>query len=84
MSTDEQAKAPITVFLLDDHELVRRGVKDLLEVTEISARRAAQPKPWREYHRCVLKSPFSTSTCRTGMELPSAEISDRSCPRSAV
>jgi two-component system response regulator DevR len=31
MSTDEQANAPITVFLLDDHELVRRGVKDLLE-----------------------------------------------------
>jgi two-component system, NarL family, response regulator DevR len=30
--TAETAGAPITVFLLDDHEVVRRGVKDLLEV----------------------------------------------------
>src|SRR6202012_4373764 len=27
----EQAKAPIAVFLMDDHEIVRRGVRDLLE-----------------------------------------------------
>ena len=27
----EQAKKPIAVFLLDDHEVVRRGVRDLLE-----------------------------------------------------
>ncbi len=26
-----QARTPITVFLLDDHEVVRRGVRDLLE-----------------------------------------------------
>jgi two-component system response regulator DevR len=25
------ARTPITVFLLDDHEVVRRGVRDLLE-----------------------------------------------------
>ena len=30
--TEEQTTAePITVFLLDDHEVVRRGIKDLLE-----------------------------------------------------
>ena len=29
-SGDEAAK-PIAVFLLDDHEVVRRGVRDLLE-----------------------------------------------------
>ena len=29
--TDEATVAPITVFLLDDHEVVRRGVRDLLE-----------------------------------------------------
>lgn len=28
---DEQAQEPIRVFLLDDHEIVRRGVRDLLE-----------------------------------------------------
>src|ERR1700752_1258834 len=28
---DEAASAPIAVFLLDDHEVVRRGVRDLLE-----------------------------------------------------
>ena len=27
----EAARAPIAVFLLDDHEIVRRGVRDLLE-----------------------------------------------------
>jgi two-component system response regulator DevR len=26
-----EVKAPIAVFLLDDHEIVRRGVRDLLE-----------------------------------------------------
>jgi hypothetical protein len=26
-----QARTPIAVFLLDDHEVVRRGVRDLLE-----------------------------------------------------
>jgi two-component system response regulator DevR len=29
--TDLKAGKPITVFLLDDHEVVRRGVRDLLE-----------------------------------------------------
>jgi DNA-binding NarL/FixJ family response regulator len=28
---DEHAQQPIRVFLLDDHEIVRRGVRDLLE-----------------------------------------------------
>ena len=27
----EAARAPIKVFLMDDHEIVRRGVRDLLE-----------------------------------------------------
>ena len=27
----EAARPPIAVFLLDDHEIVRRGVRDLLE-----------------------------------------------------
>jgi two-component system response regulator DevR len=30
-ATTDAAAAPITVFLLDDHEVVRRGVRDLLE-----------------------------------------------------
>src|SRR3954463_13622859 len=31
MSATDSAPAPVTVFLLDDHEIVRRGVADLLE-----------------------------------------------------
>jgi two-component system, NarL family, response regulator DevR len=31
MTTVSEAGAPITVFLLDDHEVVRRGLRDLLE-----------------------------------------------------
>jgi len=31
MSDDPQPTGPITVFLLDDHEIVRRGIKELLE-----------------------------------------------------
>jgi DNA-binding NarL/FixJ family response regulator len=31
MADQAQDKAPIKVFLLDDHEIVRRGVKELLE-----------------------------------------------------
>ena len=27
----DEARKPIAVFLLDDHEVVRRGVRDLLE-----------------------------------------------------
>ena len=30
-ASDGAARGPITVFLLDDHEIVRRGVKDMLE-----------------------------------------------------
>jgi RNA polymerase sigma factor (sigma-70 family) len=30
-SVDPQRTEPVTVFLLDDHEVVRRGVRDLLE-----------------------------------------------------
>jgi DNA-binding NarL/FixJ family response regulator len=29
--SDDAQRGPITVFLLDDHEIVRRGVKDMLE-----------------------------------------------------
>src|SRR6476620_8645978 len=29
--SSDEARPPITVFLLDDHEIVRRGVQDLLE-----------------------------------------------------
>lgn len=31
MSEDEAERSPIKVFLLDDHEIVRQGVRDLLE-----------------------------------------------------
>ena len=31
MSGDSQAQGKINVFLLDDHEIVRRGVRELLE-----------------------------------------------------
>ncbi|MEK0100331.1 DNA-binding response regulator, partial [Streptomyces sp. A475] len=31
-STDETVDRPVRVFLLDDHEVVRRGLHDLLDV----------------------------------------------------
>ncbi|HEX6932177.1 MAG TPA: response regulator transcription factor [Streptosporangiaceae bacterium] len=34
MNDNAAASAPIKVFLLDDHEIVRRGVKDLLEAED--------------------------------------------------
>jgi hypothetical protein len=30
-TSGDEARKPIAVFLLDDHEIVRRGVRDLLE-----------------------------------------------------
>ena len=30
-ASGDEARKPIAVFLLDDHEIVRRGVRDLLE-----------------------------------------------------
>jgi DNA-binding NarL/FixJ family response regulator len=33
-STTDDARTPIGVFLLDDHEIVRRGLKDLIEAEE--------------------------------------------------
>ena len=30
-ANDSGGTQPITVFLLDDHEIVRRGVRDMLE-----------------------------------------------------
>ena len=32
MSSGQEASAPIRVYLLDDHEIVRRGIRELLEV----------------------------------------------------
>jgi hypothetical protein len=29
--SNEEGRKPIAVFLLDDHEVVRRGVRDMLE-----------------------------------------------------
>jgi hypothetical protein len=37
-----EARKPIAVFLLDDHEVVRRGVRDLLAAPRTSA---AAPSP---------------------------------------
>jgi two-component system response regulator DevR len=34
MSRDDGADRPITIFLLDDHEIVRRGLRDLLEAED--------------------------------------------------
>lgn len=43
------------VFLLDDHEVVRRGIRDLLEPSRISsssARHRRLIKPWPAGRRC--------------------------------
>ena len=52
---DAPVNKPITVFLLDDHEIVRRGLIDLLDATTditvvgeaATARRGAAPDPGR-------------------------------------
>jgi hypothetical protein len=42
--TDTGLTRPITVFLLDDHEIVRRGLIDLLGTTAASPS-SAKPAP---------------------------------------
>src|SRR5260370_18022934 len=47
----DEARPPIAVFLLDDHEIVRRGVRDLLEaepdITVVGEAGTASPAPAR-------------------------------------
>ena len=43
MSTEEPTNQPIRVFLLDDHEVVRRGLRELLEGEPATSRWSARP-----------------------------------------
>ena len=53
--TDTPADGPIRVFLLDDHEVVRRGLKDLLEVGGYMPRRTP--------YNITIRNMTITSTC---------------------
>ena len=59
---------PITVFLLDDHEVVRRGVRDLLEahpdITVVGEAPTASRR-WPAFRRCARTWPCSTFDCQT-------------------
>jgi len=84
-SRGAETRKPIRVFLLDDHEVVRRGVRDMLEATpEIvvvgeagSAAEALAAVPQLKPDVAVLDVRLPESdgiaVCRT---------SDRSCPAS--
>ena len=53
---DEHAPEPIRMFLLDDHEIVRNGVRDLLDtepgITVIGEAAAPPPPPWPASPAC--------------------------------
>ena len=59
---------PVTVFLLDDHEVVRRGVRDLLEahpdITVVGEAGTASSALAR-IRRCARTWPCSTFDCQT-------------------
>ena len=60
----------ITVYLLDDHELVRRGLRDLLEGEgdiEVIGE-SGSPTTRGASPRCVRTSPCSTAGCLTARD----------------
>ncbi len=61
-------ETPIRVFLMDDHEVVRRGVHDLLndepDITVVGEAATAEQALVRS-RRSAPTWPFSTCACRT-------------------
>jgi len=50
----EAGRPPIAVFLMDDHEIVRRGVRDLLEAEPgitVVGRPGRRPRRWPGFPR---------------------------------
>ena len=75
----------VGVFLLDDHELVRAGLRTLIEDTDdlvVVGRRPPPPRPWPGSHRPIPGWPYSTCGFRTEAASRSAGRSGRSGRRS--
>ena len=85
---DAQLSRQITVFLLDDHEVVRRGVRDMVEsesdlevvgeastAAEALARCARTAAGRRDPRRTI---------CLTATASPCAATCGRKCPSSSV
>ncbi len=76
-------RAPIRVFLLDDHEVVRRGLRDLLDSEpdiSVVGEPALQRRRWPADRRSVRTSPCSTYGSPTATAFPSAARCARRCP----
>ena len=80
------ASDPIRVFLLDDHEIVRRGIKDLLEsagdIVVVGEAGSARGGDAAYPGRSVPTSPSSTVVFPTVPASTSAVRSDRAIPTS--
>jgi hypothetical protein len=67
----------VKVFLVDDHEVVRRGLIDLLSVDpelKSSAKPVRWPRRWRGFRRWCPTSPSSTFVCQTATASSCAAI----------
>ncbi len=64
-----QVPEQLRVYLLDDHEIVRRGLRELLEaegdIVVVGESGSAQ-EATRQIPACGHESPSSTGGCRTG------------------
>ena len=79
----EEGPRPITVFLLDDHEIVRRGLRDLLEAeedVEVIGEASTQEQAVGRVHALDLMWPCSTSGCRRATESRRAARSGHCIP----
>ena len=78
MSTEESTQQPIRVYLLDDHEIVRRGLRETSSRAVRTWRSSASPAPRARRPvaspPCCLMSPCSTCASRTGPASRCVEI----------
>ncbi len=69
MDDTTRESGQIGVFLLDDHEIVRKGVRDLLEaepdIVVVGEAGTATSRPWPAFPRCDPMWRCSTCACPT-------------------
>ena len=72
----------VKVFLVDDHEVVRRGLIDLLSADpelEVIGEAGRWLRRWHGFRRCGPTSRSSTCGCRTATASNCAEICCPGC-----
>lgn len=82
-TAEADARRPVRVFLLDDHEVVRRGVRDLLEVEpglEVVGEASTAEQALAGFPRRARTLRCWTYDCRTGTGSPSAASCARAFP----